>query len=48
MQHIYDMKSGTLQVHTNDISLRKCSGGSAQLRIVDGTLPESEYRIRSI
>jgi len=27
-----------LQVHKNEISLRKCSGDSAQLPILEGTL----------
>jgi len=36
--YIYDIKFGTLQVRNNDISLRKCSGGSADLRTLKGTL----------
>jgi len=31
MRCIYDITFGMLQVHKNEISLRKCSGGSAQL-----------------
>ena len=31
MRCIYDIKSGMLQVRKYEISLRKCSGGSAQL-----------------
>jgi len=38
MQYIYDIKFGTLQVRNNDISLRKCSGDSEDLRISEGTL----------
>jgi len=33
MRCIYDIKLEILQVPKNEISLRKCSGGSAQLRI---------------
>jgi len=29
MRYIYDIKFGMLQVHKNEISLRKCSGSSA-------------------
>jgi len=32
MRYIYDTKFGTLQVRENEISLRKCSCGTAQLR----------------
>jgi len=32
MWYIHDIKSGMLQVRKNEILLRKCSGGSAQLR----------------
>jgi len=32
MRYIYDIKFGMLQVRKNEISLRKCSGGSAHLR----------------
>ena len=39
---IYDIKLGTLQVRNYDISLRKCSGGSAHLRILEGTLVTRE------
>jgi len=39
---IYDIKSGTLQVRNNDISLRKCSGSSAHLRISEGALVTRE------
>jgi len=35
---MYDMKFEMLQVHENEISLRKWSGGAAQLRILEGTL----------
>jgi len=38
MRCIYDIKFGMLQVHKNEISLRKCSGSSAQLRTFEGTL----------
>jgi len=31
-----------LQVRKNEISLRKCSGGSAQLRSLEGTLVTRE------
>jgi len=39
---IYDIKFGTLQVRNNDISLRKCSGGSAHLRTLEETLVTRE------
>jgi len=32
------MKFGMLEVRENEISLRKCSGGAAQLRTFRGTL----------
>ena len=35
---IYDMKFGMLQVRTNEISLRKWSDGTAQLRTLEGTM----------
>jgi len=38
MQCIYDIKFGMLQVHKNEISLRECSGSSAHLRTIEGTL----------
>ena len=38
MRHIYDIKFGMLQVRKNEISLQKCSGGSAQLRTLKETL----------
>jgi len=38
---MYDMKFEMLQVHESEISLRKWSGGSAQLRISEGTLVAS-------
>jgi len=34
----YDVKFGMLQVHKNEISLRKCSGAFAQLRTSEGTV----------
>ena len=42
MRCIYDIKSGTLQVRNYDISLRKCSGGSAHLRTLEETLVTRE------
>jgi len=36
--HICDIKFEMLQVRENEISLRKWSGGTAQLRTVEGTL----------
>ena len=41
MRCIHDIKVGMLQVRTNEISLRKCSGGSAHLRTLEGTLVTS-------
>ena len=38
MRCIYDIKFGMLQVLKNEISLRKCSAGSAHLRTSEGTL----------
>jgi len=38
MRCIYDIKSGMLQVRENEISLRRCSGSSAHLRSLEGTL----------
>jgi len=38
MRCIYDIKFGLLQVHKNEISLRKCSVAFAQLRTLQGTL----------
>jgi len=35
---VYDIKFGMLQVRKNEISLRKCSGTSAHLRTLGGTL----------
>ena len=35
MQYIYDIKYGKLQVRKNEISLRKCSRGSAYLRTLE-------------
>jgi len=32
MRYVYDIKFGMLQVRENEISLRKWSGGIAQLR----------------
>jgi len=32
MRYIYDVKFGMLQARENEISLRKWSGGTAQLR----------------
>jgi len=40
--YIYDIKFGMLQVHKNEISLRKCSGGSEQLCALEGTLVTRE------
>jgi len=37
MRYIYDIKFGKLQVNKNEISLRRCSVGSAQLRTLEGT-----------
>jgi len=34
MRYIYDIKFGMLQVRKNEISLRKCSGGSADRAVV--------------
>ena len=42
MRYIYDIKFGMLQVRKNEISLRKCSGGSAQLCTLEGTLASRE------
>jgi len=42
MRYIYDIKFGMLQVRKNEISLRKCSGSSAHLRILEGTLVTRE------
>jgi len=36
--YIYDIKFAMLQMRENEISLRKLSGGIAQLRTVEGTL----------
>ena len=36
MQNIYDIRFCMLQVRKNEISLRKCSVGSAQLRTPEG------------
>jgi len=38
MRYIHDIKFGMLQVRENEIALRKLSGGSAQLRTLEGTL----------
>jgi len=42
MRYIHDIKFGMLQVRKNEISLRKCSGSSAHLRILEGTLVTRE------
>jgi len=42
MRCIYDIKSGTLPVRKYEILLRKCSGGSAHLRTLEGTLVTRE------
>jgi len=42
MRCIYDLKFEILQVRKNEISLRKCSGGSAHLRTSEGTLASRE------
>jgi len=34
----HDIEFGILQVRENEISLRKCSGSSAHLRTLEGTL----------
>jgi len=39
MRYMQDIRFGMLQVRENEISLRKCSGGAAQLRTLEGTLP---------
>ena len=44
MWYIYDIKLEILQVRKNEISLRKCSAGSAQLRTSEGTLATSGVR----
>ena len=38
MQYAYVIKFGMLQVRENEISLRKCSDGTAHLLILEGTL----------
>ena len=38
MRCVYDIKFWMLQVRNNEISLRKWSGGSAQLRTLEETL----------
>jgi len=42
MRYICDIKFRMLQVRKNEISLRKCSGGSAHLRTLEGTLVTRE------
>jgi len=42
MRCVYDIKFGMLQMHKNEISLRKCSGSSAHLRTLEGTLVTRE------
>ena len=42
MRCIYDIKFGMLQVRKNEISLRECSGSSAHLRTLKGTLVTRE------
>ena len=37
---------GMLQVHENDISLRRCSGGTPQLRTFEGTLRQADLGAR--
>ena len=39
---IYDINFGMLQVRKNEISLRECSGSSAHLRTLEGTLVARE------
>jgi len=39
---VYDIKFGMLQVRKNEISLRKCSGGSTQLCTLEGILVTRE------
>ena len=38
MRYVYDIKFEMLQVRQNEISLRKWSGGTAQLRTSEGAL----------
>jgi len=42
MRYICDIKFGLLQVRKNEISLPKCSGSSAHLRTLEGTLVTRE------
>jgi len=42
MRCVYDIKFGMLQMHKNEISLRKCSGSSAHLRTLEETLVTRE------
>jgi len=42
MRYIHDIKFGMLQARRNEISLRKCSGSSAHLRTIEGTLVTRE------
>ena len=42
MRCAYDIKSGMLQVRKNEILLRKCSGGSAHLHILEEALVTKE------
>jgi len=42
MRGIYNIKYGILQMPKNEISLRKCCGSYAHLRILEGTLVAGE------
>jgi len=42
MRCTYDIKVGILHVRKNEISLRKCSGGSAQFSTLEGPLVTRE------
>jgi len=42
MRCIYDIKSGMLQVRENEMSQCECSGSSAHLRTLKGTLVTRE------
>jgi len=45
MWHIYNIKLGMLEMRENEISLRKWSSGTAQLRTVEGTVPARVFSI---
>ena len=44
MRCVYDNKFWMLQVRKNEISLRKCTGGSAQLRTLEGNTGRESAR----